>query len=87
MLEEAGCGGERVWWRVRGKEGEGVMEGEMREAGRVVWWVVMWSWGIVVTCPWWLVVICHSGSCDMAASHVKNEVGAWGYGAHLQKKW
>ena len=32
----------------------------------------------MVTHLWWLVVICHCGSCDMAASHVKNE--KWGVG-------
>ena len=47
----------------------------MHEAvhGVVVRWLVVWSWGIMVTCWWWLVVICHCGSCDVAASHMKNE--------------
>ena len=46
--------------------------------GVVVLWVVLWWWGVMVTHLWWLVVICHCGSCDMAASHVKNE--KWGVG-------
>lgn len=57
------------------------------------WWmcvavhgVVVWLWGVVVPHSWWLVAVCCCGLCDMAVSHVKNEVGSWGYGDHLQKQ-
>ena len=48
--------------------------------------VVVWLWGVVVPRSWWLVAVCCCGLCDMAVSHVKNEVGSWGYGDHLQKQ-
>ena len=55
--------------------------------GVVMWWVVMRLWGAMITHLWWLIVVFHCCSCDMAASHVKNEeVGVWGYGTHLQKQ-